>query len=95
MGRSWDRQTACGFDVGTTQAAVEFDVRREGELLGATASNRPRMVSKSFMKLLGPESLGSTRGLDRFRVPTGAEVTWCRAALKSRILAVRPPYRLN
>jgi hypothetical protein len=64
------------FDDGKTQAAVEFVVDSEGQVLGGSASSRPRVVGKSLVDTPWSGSFGEYRSFDRVRVPTTAEVSW-------------------
>lgn len=64
------------FNNGRTEAAVVFDVDREGRVRGGTASSRPRMVGKSFVETAWSGSFGEYRIFNGVRVPTTAEAVW-------------------
>ena len=77
---TWEARAAdklrAAFDDGRTNATVEFNLDAEGRVLGAAASNRPRVVGKSVVDTAWSGAFSEYRMFDRLRVPTHAEVTW-------------------
>ncbi len=67
---------AAAFDDGRTRAAVEFTVDDKGQVLGASAPDRPRAVGKLSVETPWSGSFGEYRTFDRVRIPSEAEVSW-------------------
>jgi hypothetical protein len=64
------------FDGRTAWATIEFEIDRKGQVLGATAPTRPRIVGKSVLETPWSGTFAEYRMLDGIRVPTKAEATW-------------------
>jgi len=71
-----DSKLRATYDDGRTGASVEFDVDREGHILGGSAASRPRMVGKTLVETPWSGSYGEYREFDGIRVPTTAEASW-------------------
>jgi hypothetical protein len=80
LGITWEAigpdKLRAAFDDGCTQAAVEFDIDREGHVLGGSAASRPRVVRKQVVETPWSGQFDEYRIFDRVRVPTVAEVSW-------------------
>ena len=60
----------------TTAAALDFEVTRDGEIAGASASDRPRQVGKTFIDTPWRARGSEYREFGPLRVPTRTEASW-------------------
>ncbi len=61
---------------GKTQAAIEFEVAADGQILGAFTPGRPRIVGQAVVPTPWSGVFRDYRRLDRVLVPTFAEAVW-------------------
>ena len=77
---AWEESTRdslrATFNGGRTQAAVVFEVDREGRVLSAAAASRPRILGKSVIPTAWSGKFGEYRTFDGIRVPASAEAAW-------------------
>lgn len=64
------------FDDGRIRAAVNFEIDRDGRVLGVNAPDRPRAVGKETVETPWSGVFAEYQEFDGVRVPTRAEVTW-------------------
>jgi hypothetical protein len=71
-----DGQLQVSFDDGATRATVDFDVDREGRVLGGRAERRPRLVGRGVLDTPWSGAFHDYREIAGLRLPMAAEATW-------------------
>lgn len=71
-----DHKALATLSVGSTNASLEFEFNDQGEIVSAYSPNRYREVSGNFIPTPWKGSYANYETINRYRVPTYAEVAW-------------------